>query len=49
MLSCIVGLQKLDRGHINVFGEPPGSGCGVPGPQVGYMPQVCEPYFIGRI
>ncbi|OXA64810.1 ABC transporter G family member 23 [Folsomia candida] len=44
VLSCIVGLQKLDRGHINVFGEPPGSGCGVPGPQVGYMPQEISLY-----
>ncbi|XP_021968284.2 ABC transporter G family member 23 isoform X2 [Folsomia candida] len=40
VLSCIVGLRKLNSGVIMVFGRKPGSqGCGVPGSRVGYMPQ----------
>jgi len=38
-----VGLLKLNRGYINIFGAPTGSPeSGVPGKNVGYMPQVNE-------
>ncbi|KAG5319387.1 ABCGK protein, partial [Pseudoatta argentina] len=40
LLSCIVGRRRLNSGEIWVLGGRPGSkGSGVPGPQVGYMPQ----------
>ncbi|XP_055688091.1 ABC transporter G family member 23 [Lutzomyia longipalpis] len=40
LLSCIVGVRKLNGGKINVLGRPPGvPGSGVPGPRIGYMPQ----------
>lgn len=41
LLSCIVGRRRLNSGEIWVLGGKPGSkGSGVPGPRVGYMPQV---------
>lgn len=40
ILSCIVGVRRLDDGSIFVFGNKPGErGSGVPGKTVGYMPQ----------
>ncbi|GAB0099833.1 ABC transporter G family member 20 [Sergentomyia squamirostris] len=40
LLSCIVGVRKLNSGKINVLGRPPGvPGSGIPGPRIGYMPQ----------
>jgi ABC-type multidrug transport system ATPase subunit len=41
LLTCIVGRRKLMSGRITVLGNKPGTpGSGVPGPKVGYMPQV---------
>lgn len=41
LLNCIVGRKRLNSGEIWVLGGNPGSrGSGVPGPRVGYMPQV---------
>nr|CAD7424983.1 unnamed protein product [Timema monikensis] len=41
LLSCIVGRRRLKAGDIWVLGGRPGSkGSGVPGPRIGYMPQV---------
>jgi ABC-type multidrug transport system ATPase subunit len=41
MLSCIVGLRKLDSGEVRVFGYQPGTPeSGIPGKTIGYMPQV---------
>lgn len=43
LLSCIVGRRRLNSGEIWVLGGTPGSrGSGVPGPRIGYMPQVNE-------
>lgn len=43
LLSCIVGRKRLNSGEIWVLGGMPGTvGSGVPGPRVGYMPQVNE-------
>ncbi|EFX61237.1 ABC protein, subfamily ABCH, partial [Daphnia pulex] len=40
LLSCLVTLRSLNSGTIQVLGHEPGSPkSGVPGPQVGYMPQ----------
>ncbi|XP_011501570.1 PREDICTED: ABC transporter G family member 20 isoform X2 [Ceratosolen solmsi marchali] len=40
LLSCIVGRRRLNSGEIWVLGGKPGTkGSGVPGKQVGYMPQ----------
>ncbi|XP_014480712.1 PREDICTED: ABC transporter G family member 23-like [Dinoponera quadriceps] len=40
LLSCIVGVQRLNSGQVWVLGGNPGSeGSGIPGPRVGYMPQ----------
>lgn len=40
LLSCIVGRRRLNTGEIWVLGGKPGTkGSGVPGKQVGYMPQ----------
>ncbi|XP_015604185.1 ABC transporter G family member 23 [Cephus cinctus] len=40
LLSCVVGVRKLDSGDIWVLGGKPGTeGSGIPGPRVGYMPQ----------
>jgi len=45
LLSCIVGRRRLNAGEIWVLGGKPGSaGSGVPGPRIGYMPQVI-PYL----
>jgi ABC-type multidrug transport system ATPase subunit len=41
ILSCIVGLRKLDEGDILVCGARPGTReSGIPGRRIGYMPQV---------
>lgn len=43
LLSCIVGRRRLNAGEIWVLGGKPGSaGSGVPGPRIGYMPQVLK-------
>lgn len=40
LLSCLVGRRRLNSGEIWVLGGKPGTkGSGVPGKQVGYMPQ----------
>lgn len=60
LLSCVVGVRKLDSGEIWVLGGKPGTkGSGIPGPRVGYMPQeislveefsvIGALYFFGRI
>ncbi|XP_011307480.1 ABC transporter G family member 20 [Fopius arisanus] len=60
LLSCIVGIRKLDRGEVWVLGGHPGSKTSsIPGPQVGYMPQeislvheftgIGALYYFGRI
>jgi len=41
LLSCVVGVKNLDSGRIKVFGAKAGTPeSGVPGPKVGFMPQV---------
>lgn len=41
LLSCLVGRKKFHGGEIYVLGGKPGEpGSGIPGPRVGYMPQV---------
>lgn len=41
LLNCIVGRKRLNSGELWVLGGTPGSrGSGVPGPRIGYMPQV---------
>jgi ABC-type multidrug transport system ATPase subunit len=41
LLHCIVGRRTLNSGDIWVLGGKPGSkGSGVPGPRIGFMPQV---------
>lgn len=46
LLSCIVGRRTLNAGEIWVLGGKPGSrGSGVPGPRIGYMPQVSSQTF----
>ncbi|XP_033209708.1 ABC transporter G family member 23 isoform X2 [Belonocnema kinseyi] len=60
LLSCVVGVKKLDSGKIWVLGGKPGTeASGVPGPRVGYMPQeislvqeftvIDALYYFGRI
>ncbi|OXA63396.1 ABC transporter G family member 20 [Folsomia candida] len=40
LLSCCVGVRNLNKGEIRIFGHKPGSrDAGVPGPNVGFMPQ----------
>lgn len=40
LLSCVIGIQRLNSGEIWVLGGNPGSkSSGIPGPRVGYMPQ----------
>ncbi|XP_034939322.1 ABC transporter G family member 23-like [Chelonus insularis] len=40
LLSCIVGIKKLDAGEVWVLGGRPGAkGSSIPGPRVGFMPQ----------
>ena len=42
LLRCIVGRIKPQQGHVRVFGYQPNEpGSQIPGPSVGYMPQVC--------
>ena len=37
----IVGLKKMDKGAVSVFGGMPGDRkIGIPGKRIGYMPQV---------
>lgn len=41
LLACIVGRRRLNSGELWVLGGHPGTrGSGVPGPRIGYMPQV---------
>lgn len=41
LLTCIVGRRKVNSGNMWVLGGRPGEeDSGVPGPRVGYMPQV---------
>ena len=41
VLSTIVGLKKMDKGVVSVFGGIPGDRkIGIPGKRIGYMPQV---------
>lgn len=43
ILSCIVGLRKIDGGKIYVFGAMPGTKeSGVPGRRVGYVRLLCN-------
>jgi len=60
VLSTIVGLKKIDKGVVTVFGTKPGDRkMGIPGKRVGYMPQelalygeftICETlHYFGRI
>ncbi|CAL8147093.1 unnamed protein product [Orchesella dallaii] len=45
LLSCIVGLRNLNKGSVWVFGEKPGTNdVGIPGRNVGYMPQETSLY-----
>ncbi|XP_066602988.1 ABC transporter G family member 20-like [Prorops nasuta] len=40
LLSCVVGIRRLDTGELRVLGGKPGTkGSGIPGARVGYMPQ----------
>ncbi|ODM98615.1 ABC transporter G family member 23 [Orchesella cincta] len=40
LLSCIVGTTQLDDGECKIFGLKPGTKeCGIPGKNVGFMPQ----------
>ncbi|XP_014222492.1 ABC transporter G family member 20-like isoform X2 [Trichogramma pretiosum] len=60
LLSCVVGVRKIDSGDIWVLGGRPGDlSSGIPGPRVGYMPQdislvgefsiIGALYYFGRI
>jgi ABC-type multidrug transport system ATPase subunit len=41
VLSTIVGLKKIDKGIVSIYGAMPGDRkMGIPGKRVGYMPQV---------
>lgn len=41
MLRCVVGRIKPKEGYVRVFGYRPNeSGSQIPGPAIGYMPQV---------
>lgn len=41
LLRCIVGRMKPHQGYVRVFGYQPNEpGSHIPGPSVGYMPQV---------
>ena len=41
VLSAIVGLKKIDKGIVSIYGAMPGDRkMGIPGKRVGYMPQV---------
>lgn len=44
MLRCVVGRIKPKEGYVRVFGHKPNdSGSQIPGPAIGYMPQVSFP------
>jgi len=60
VLSTIVGLKKIDKGIVSIYGAMPGDRkMGIPGKRVGYMPQelalygeftICETlHYFGRI
>lgn len=60
LLSCIVGIRKIDSGDIWVLGGKPGSeNSGIPGSRIGFMPQnislvsefsvIGALYYFGRI
>lgn len=60
LLSCIVGIRKIDSGDIWVLGGKPGNeNSGIPGSRVGFMPQdislvgefsiIGALYYFGRI
>jgi len=41
ILSCMIGLRRLDSGIVRIFGKQPGDpDSGIPGKVLGYMPQV---------
>lgn len=41
VLSCVVGRRRLNEGTVTVLGLAPGTPrSGMPGPTIGYMPQV---------
>jgi len=43
LLRCVVGRLKSSHGSVRIFGFKPGEpGSQIPGPAVGYMPQVSE-------
>lgn len=43
LLNAIVGRKEIDSGEILTLGGKPGEpNSGVPGPRVGYMPQVLK-------
>ncbi|ODM92535.1 ABC transporter G family member 23 [Orchesella cincta] len=45
LLSCILGIRKLNKGSVWLYGERPGtSGIEIPGRNVGYMPQETSLY-----
>ncbi|KAG8172531.1 hypothetical protein JTE90_022560 [Oedothorax gibbosus] len=47
LLQCIVGRHRPNTGHIRIFGKLPGQkGFSVPGPGVGFMPQVTVEIFL---
>ncbi|CAL8085238.1 unnamed protein product [Orchesella dallaii] len=40
LLSCVLGIMNLNKGSVLLFGEEPGENdVGIPGKNVGYMPQ----------
>lgn len=49
MLRCVVGRIKPKEGYVRVFGyKPNDSGSQIPGPAIGYMPQVSLTFFFQR-
>lgn len=41
LLRCVVGRLKPNEGYVRIFGFQPGEpGSQIPGPGIGYMPQV---------
>lgn len=50
MLRCVVGRIKPKEGFVRVFGyEPNDSGSQIPGPAIGYMPQVSSTRVAGWV